>query len=61
MATPIGHALAGYAVGRLGAAGGGWPAEGAFLLACMALAWDLDFVPGILQSPQAQNVGSPAS
>jgi inner membrane protein len=50
VATPIGHALAGYAVGRFGAAAGG-PADPVFLLACVALALapDLDFVPGILQ------------
>jgi len=49
VATPIGHALAGYAVSRFGAAGGA-PADRVFLLACVALALapDLDFVPGIL-------------
>jgi hypothetical protein len=60
VATPIGHALAAYAAyaaDRFGAAGGGCSVDRVFLRACMALASDLDFVPGIVQSPHAQNVG----
>jgi inner membrane protein len=49
MASPIGHVLAGYAVGRLGE--GGEPPAGRLLLpACafLAVAPDLDFLPGLL-------------
>lgn len=49
MASPVGHALAGYAIGRLGERRGG-PEGPALLLGCAALAVapDLHFVPGVL-------------
>jgi len=54
MATPIGHLLAGYAVGR-GATLGTKPAQRNLLLYCMVLAVapDLDFLPGLLQGQPA--------
>jgi inner membrane protein len=51
VASPIGHALSGYAIGRIGGRGG---APGLWIgCAALAVAPDLDFVPGIL-------VGQPA-
>ena len=49
MASPIGHALAGYAVGRLGE-GSEAPGGRLFLPVCafLAVAPDLDFLPGLL-------------
>jgi inner membrane protein len=54
MATPIGHLLAGYAVGR-GTSLGTKPAQRTLLLFCMVLAVapDLDFLPGLLQGQPA--------
>ena len=48
MASPVGHGLIGFAIGRLGESDGG-PAGPLFLATCMAFAIgpDLDFLPGI--------------
>jgi membrane-bound metal-dependent hydrolase YbcI (DUF457 family) len=48
MASPLGHALAGYAVGRAGGAPGAADLRLCAVCAVLAVAPDLDFAPGIL-------------
>jgi inner membrane protein len=49
LASPLGHALTGFAIGRLATSGGGRDSS-RLVAACVALAIapDLDFVPGLL-------------
>lgn len=51
MASPVGHALAGYGIGRIGERGG----KPALWIGCVALAVapDLDFVPGLFAGQPA--------